>query len=188
VLKDDIPIYQRARRLAMSEQREVDIQINKWLNEDIIQTCCSDYASPIVLVKKKDGSTRICVDFRKLNEKIIKLRYPLPIIENQIDRLQGAKIFSTIDLQNGFFHVPVAKESRKYTAFIIPNGHYKFLRMPFGLCLASAYFQKYVNAVFADLMAKNIVTIYMDDLIIPSVDYKEGIQYLKEVLKVASSH
>jgi len=127
VLKDDIPIYQRARRLAMSEQREVDIQINKWLNEGIIQTSCSDYASPIVLIKKKDGSTRIYVDFRKLNEKIIKLRYPLPIIENQIDRLQGAKIFSTIDLQNGFFHVPVAKESRKYTAFIIPNGHYEFL-------------------------------------------------------------
>jgi len=172
----------------MSEQREIHIEINKWLSKGIIQTSCSDYASPIVLVKKKDGSTRICVDFRKLNEKIIKVRYPLPIIENQIDRLRGAKIFSTIDLQNGFFHVPVAKESRKYTAFIILNGRYEFLRMSFGLCLAPAYFQKYVNAIFADLMARNIVTIYMDDLIIPSVDYKKRIQYLKEVLKVASSH
>jgi len=104
----------------------------------------------------------------------------LPIIENQINRLRGAKIFSSIDLQNGFFHVPMAEESRKYTAFIIPNGHYEFLRMPFGLCLASAYFQKYVNAVFGDLMARSIVTIYMDDLIISSVDYKEEIQYLKE--------
>jgi len=99
----------------------------------------------------------------------------LLIIEHQIDRLRGAKIFSTINLQNGFFHVSVAKGSRKYTAFIVPNGHYEFLRMPFGLCLAPAYFQKYVNAVFADLMARSIVTIYMDDLIISLVDYKEGI-------------
>jgi len=70
VLKDDIPVYQRAHRLAISEQREIDIQINKWLSEGIIQTFYSDYASPIVLIKKKDGSTRICVVFRKL--KIIK--------------------------------------------------------------------------------------------------------------------
>lgn len=141
-----------------------------------------------MLVKKKDGATRVCVDYQKLNEKIIKTRYPLPIIEDQIDRLQGAKIFNTIDLKNGFFYVRVANDSRKYTAFIVPNGHYEFLRMPFGLSMLPAYFQKYVNALFADLVTKNIVSIYMDDLIIPSKDCQEGLLHLKEVLQVASSY
>lgn len=137
--------------------------------------------SPVVLVKKKDGTTRVCVDYRKLNEKIIKMRYPLPIIEDQIDRLQGAKIFSTIDIKNGFFHVRVADDSRKYTAFIVPNGHYEFLRMPFRLSTSPAYFQKYVNAVFADLVAKNIVSIYMDDLIIPSKDSRRAIIFERSI-------
>ncbi|XP_029178535.1 uncharacterized protein K02A2.6-like [Nylanderia fulva] len=165
VLKDETPVYQRARRLAVPEQRTLDEQIHRWLDEGIVQQSYSDYASPVVLVKKKNGATRVCVDYRKLNEKIIKTRYPLPIIEDQIDRLRGAKIFSTIDLENGFFHVRVADDSRKYTAFIVPNGHYEFLRMPFGLSTSPAYFQKYVNAVFADLVAKNVVSIYMDDVV-----------------------
>lgn len=188
VLKDDVPVYQRARRLAMSKQKEVDVQIQKWLDNGIIQPSLSDYASPIVLVRKKDGTVRLCVDFRKLNEKVIKTRYPLPNIEDQIDRLKGAKVFSTIDLENGYFHVSVAPDSRKYTEFIVPNGHYEFLRMPFGLSTSPSYFQKYINAIFAELVAKDIVCIYMDDLIIPSVDYQEGIKRLKTVLDVASQY
>lgn len=100
MLKDETLLYQRARRLATSEQKTLDEQIHRWLDEGGIQQSYSDYASPVVLVKKKDSATRVCVDYRKLNEKIVKTRYPLPIIEDQIDRLQGAKIFSTIDLKN----------------------------------------------------------------------------------------
>lgn len=91
VLKDEILVYQRACRLAVSEQDEIDKQIWKWLNDGIIQPSWSDFVSPVVLVKKKDGTTRMCIDYRKLNEKIIKTRYPLPIMENQIDWLQEAK-------------------------------------------------------------------------------------------------
>jgi len=119
VVKDDIPITQNARRLSAAEKDEVDSQIRIWLDEEIIQPSYSDYASPIVLVKKKDGATRICVDYRKLNEKIVKNRYPLPLIEDQLDLLQDANIYSTLDLKKGFFHVPVEKNSRKYTAFVI---------------------------------------------------------------------
>ena len=85
VLKDEIPVYQRARRLAASEKKTLDEQIHKWLDEGIIRPSVSEYASPVVLVKKKNGTTRVYVDYRKLNEKIIKTRYPLPIIEDQID-------------------------------------------------------------------------------------------------------
>jgi len=87
-----------------------------------------------LLLKKKDGSLRVCIDYRKINKVIVKDRFPLPLIEDQIDQLVKARIFRTIDLKNGFFHVSVAKESRKYTSFITHHGQYQFLRVPFGLC------------------------------------------------------
>jgi len=108
--------------LSQPEKQEVDKQLKEWLDDGIIRPSNSDYASTVVLIKKKNGDTKICIDFRKLNQKIIKDRYPLPLIEDQLDRLQGAKIFSTLDLKNGFFHVEVAEESRKYTSFVVPTG------------------------------------------------------------------
>lgn len=136
---------------------------------------------PVVVVPKKDKTYRVCVDYRAINKKIVKDRYPLPNIEEQIDALQGATVFSTLDLANGFFHVPVAKESRKYTSFITLNGQYEFLRAPFGLCLCPSVFQRFINTVFADLIAEGIVIPYMDDIGIPA-------SKLKEVLKVAADY
>lgn len=97
-------------------------------------------ASPIVLVKKKNGSTRLCVDYRLINKKIFKDPYPLPLIEDQLDELQGAEIFSTLDLRNEFFHVTLEESSRKYTAFVTPDGQYEFLKVPFGLCNSPSVF------------------------------------------------
>lgn len=186
ILKDDEPVYQRARRLAMLEREAVNTQINEWMHEGVIQPSLSDYASPIVLAKKRDGSTRLCVDYRLLNKKIIKDRYPLPLIEDQLDSLQGARLYSTLDLKNGFFHVKVDKQSCKYTTFITPDGHFEFLRVPFGLCNSPAIFQRFINFVFKDLIREKIVLTYLDDLIVPSVDYENGIRNLEKVLQVAS--
>jgi len=186
LLKDDEPVYQRARRLSPLEREKVNVQINEWIREGIAQPSLSEYASPIVLAKKKDGSTRLCVDYRLLNKKIIKDRYPLPLVEDQLDLLQGARYFSTLDLKNGFFHVPVDEQSRKFTAFIVPDGHYEFLRVPFGLCNSPAVFQRYINIVFRDLIQSKVILTYMDDLIIPSIDCEIGIKNLQVVLKVAS--
>lgn len=186
VVKDDEPVYQRARRLSMTEREFVNKQIDQWIQDNIVQPSISEYASPIVLVKKKDGSVRVCVDYRKINRKIVKNRYPLPLIEDQIDALQQARIFSTIDLENGFFHVPIEEASRKYTAFIVPDGIYEFLRAPFGLCNSPAIFQRYINNVFKSLINERIVLVYMDDLIIPSNNIKSGIAKLERVLQVAS--
>jgi len=97
-------------------------------------------------------------------------------------------MYSTLDLKNGFFHIAIKEVSHKYTAFVIPNGYFEFLRMPFGLSMSSAYFQKYVNAVFCDLMMKGIVAIYMNDLIILSVDMQEGLMMLKLILEAASKY
>lgn len=111
-------------------------------------------------MKEKDSAIGICIDYRKLNRKIIKNRHHLPIIEDQIDQLANARIF-TIE----FFHVPVTEGSIKYISFANPNGQYEFLRTPFGLCDAPAVFQRYTNKVFRDLMRKCIAMSYMDDII-----------------------
>ncbi|KAG5325021.1 POL3 protein, partial [Pseudoatta argentina] len=113
VLKDEIPVYQRPRRLAPAERVQVSKQIDDWLRDGIIRPSISEYASPITLV----GDTRLCVDYRQLNKKIIKDRYPLPLIDDQIDRLQDSLFFSTIDLKDGFFHVSLTQNS-----YIVENG------------------------------------------------------------------
>lgn len=188
VLKTEEAIYQSPRRLAMPEKIIVEKQIKEWLEEEIIRPSSSDFASPIVLVSKKDGQTRICCDYRKLNKNVIKDRFPLPLIEDVLDCLQDAKYFSTIDLRNGFFHVPVAEESIKYTSFVTHNGQYEFLKCPFGLCNSPAVFQRYISYIFRDLTRQGIAMYYMDDLIILSKDEKEGIERLEKVLQVARDY
>lgn len=133
VLKDDVPVAQRARRLSLTEQKIVENQVKEWLNDGIIRMSCSEYSSPVVLVKKNDGSVRVCIDYRLLNKKTVKDEYPLPVIDDMIDKLCEARIFSVLDLKNGFFHLRVSEESVAYTSFVTHNGQFEFLRAPFGL-------------------------------------------------------
>lgn len=153
-----------------------------------MRPCFSEYASPIVLVSKKDGSKRICIDYRRLNAKIVKDRYPLPLIEDQVQKLNSSKVFCTIDLRNGFFHVPVEDSSRKYTAFITQSGTYEFLKTPFGLCNAPAVFQRFINCIFHELIKNKMVLAYMDDLIIPGRSEIECLTNLKKVLQLSAEY
>jgi len=168
------------------ERDIVNAQIEEWQEQGIVRSSTSDFASPIVLVKKRDGSYRLCVDYRLLNKKLIKDRYPLPLIEDQLDRLQDAKLFSTLDLKNGFFHVCMDDTSVKYKSFIVPDGQYEFLRVPFGLCNSPSVFQRFINAVFRDLIRNKIVLTYMDDLIVLSENENDGLENLKSVLTTAT--
>lgn len=186
ILKNESPIFQPPRRLAASEKIELSRQLEDWLNNKIIRPSNSDFASPIVIVNKRDGSKRICVDYRKLNREIIMDRYPLPLIEDLVDSLQNSKYFSIMDLENGFFHVPIDDASQKYTAFVCPLGHYEFLRAPFGLCTSPANFQRFINIIFKELIHDGSVLIYMDDIIIPSDSIENNLEKIKNVLSVAS--
>lgn len=113
-LKDDIPVYQRARRLPQPEKEIVENQIEEWPKEGIIRHSSSDYAVPVVPVPKKDGTKRVCIDYRPIKKKLIRDRYPLPNIDEQIDALQGAKIYSVLDLANGYFHIPMAVDNMNF--------------------------------------------------------------------------
>ena len=156
------------------------------MREGIVLESSSECASPIVVVRKKK-MVRLCVDYRRLNEKIYKDRYPLPLIGDQLDHPQGSKLFSILDLKHGFFHVPLHENSRKYTAFVVPDGHYEFLKTP-GLCNSPALFQGSLTRVFRDLIRDGTVLTYLDDLIVPSCNEGDGVRKLRKVLSTASEY
>ncbi len=136
------------------------------LRKGVIEPCDGPWASPIVLVGKKDGTTRFCVDFRRLNDVTRKDAYPLPRIEDNLDTLQGAKYYSTLDLLSGFWQVDVAPEDRDKTAFCVGGGGlYRFLTMPFGLCNAPATFQRLMEHTLRGLQWE-IAVLYIDDIIV----------------------
>lgn len=188
ILSDDIPVYQHPRRLAICEQEIVDNQIEEWLGEGIIKPSYSEYASPIVLVSKKNGKKRLCCDYRKLNEKIVRDNFPMAQMETVLEKLQGVKVFTTLDLTNGFFHVPVEPASQKYTSFVTQKGQFEFLYVPFGISNSPAVFTRYIMSVLRELIQNNDVVVYMDDVIVPSIDMEEGIVKLDRVLKVAAKN
>ncbi|GFY59692.1 retrovirus-related Pol polyprotein from transposon 297 [Trichonephila inaurata madagascariensis] len=130
----------------------------------------------------------MCIDYRKLNQKLVKDKFPLPLIEDVLDTLQEAKVYSTLDLRNGFFHVDVDEDCRKYRSFIVPDGQFEFNKVPFGLSTSPGVFQRYVSSIFRDLTRKGIVISYLDDLVIPAKDEKEGLEKLKIVFEVAKNY
>ena len=136
---NDIPLSQPFRRIAPTQYQEVKDHIQKLLEDDIIQESHSPYASPVVILRKKDGVMRVCVDYHKLNEKTIRDAFPLPRIEESLGAVGNAEWFSTLDLASGFNQVAMDPVDRHKTAFITPLGLYEYNRMPFGLTNAPAW-------------------------------------------------
>lgn len=180
-LIDDTPVRQRYRRIPPSEYEAVKAHINQLLESQVIRESSSPYASPIVLVRKKDGSLRLCVDYRLLNSKTRKDAFPLPRIEESLDALSGARWFSTIDLASGYNQVPVAEQDKAKTAFCTPFGLFEFNRMPFGLCNAPGTFQRLMQRMFGDQQGQSLL-LYLDDIIVFSSSVQQHLQRLEVVL------
>lgn len=182
-LLDDKPVVYRPYRLPYTERQQVKEIVDDLLRNDIIQHSKSNYASPILIVKKKTGEQRLCVDYRALNNKTQKDRFPMPLIDDQLTNLSGNKYFTSLDLASGYYQVPVAEESRPLTAFVTPDGHFEFKRMPFGLANAPAVFQRVINNMLESKRNETAMA-YLDDILVPSSNLEQGFDRLEGILKL----
>jgi hypothetical protein len=167
-----VPVRQRPYRTADIENSPLEKAVKEMLENGIIRESSSDWASPVIMVKKKDGSMRFCVDFRKLNSVTKKDSYPLPLIEDLLNSIgrTNAKCFSKLDLASGYWQIPVAEKDIPKTAFITQSGLYEFVVMAFGLTNAPATFQRAMDKLFHGL--SKFCLVYLDDIIIfsPEID------------------
>lgn len=179
--KDETPVAQPYRSIPPNDFQKVRDHIQELLDKGVVRQSHSPYAAPVVVAKKKDGSIRLCVDYRKLNEKTVKDAYPLPRIQESFDALTGAQFFTTFDLASGYHQIAMSPEDVEKTAFVTPFGHYEFTRMPFGLTGAPATFQRLMNGVMSDFLF-NFLLVYLDDLLIYSKTFEEHLLHLDRVL------
>ena len=174
------PIKQRPYRVPYSLKETMASQVREMIEAGVIIPSKSPWTSPVVLVKKKTGDMRFCVDYRKLNAITIKDCYPLPRIDEILDSLQGKKYFTGLDLANGYWQIEVEPNDREKTAFVVENDLYEFVKMPFGLCNSPSTFMRAMNCVMADLI-NEILHIFLDDLIVASSTFEEHIGNLRKV-------
>lgn len=177
------PVYQRPYRMSEAEKVLTRELVDDLKKNNIIRESSSPYASPAILVNKPNGEKRLCIDYRALNKITVKEKYPMPITEDLISRLHDAKIFTSLDLKSGYYHVKCSEGSIPKTAFVTPDGHYEFLRMPFGLCNAPSVFQRLMDMVLGKLRFERIIC-FMDDLLIATPTLDENIQQLENVLEI----
>lgn len=176
------PISQPHRPIPPCDFQEVRQHLQDLLARGVIVPSHSPYAAPIVVVRKKDGSIRLCVDYRRINGKTVKDAYPLPRIQETFDLLVGSSYFTTLDLASGYHQIAMSPEDQEKTAFTTPFGLFEFTRMPFGLSGAPATFQRLMNGVMSDFLF-HFLLVYFDDLLIYSNTFEDHLHQLDKVLQ-----
>ncbi|WJX17476.1 hypothetical protein P8452_07389 [Trifolium repens] len=176
------PISISPYRMSPSEMAELKKQLDEMLQKEFIRPSVSPWGAPVLFVKKKDGTSRLCVDYRQLNKATIKNKYPLPRIDDLMDQLKGASIFSKIDLRSGYHQIRVKEDDIPKTAFRSRYGHYEYLVMPFGLTNAPAVFMDYMNRIFRPYLDQFVV-VFIDDILIYSKNNEEHEEHLRIVLQ-----
>ncbi|KAJ9541670.1 hypothetical protein OSB04_028176 [Centaurea solstitialis] len=177
------PVAKTPYRLAPPEMQELSNQLEELLEKGFIRPSSSPWGAPILFVKKKDGTLRMCIDYRELNKLTVKNRYPLPRIDDLFDQLQGAAWFSKIDLRSGYHQLKVKEEDVHKTAFRTRYGHYEFVVMPFGLTNALAAFMDLMNRVCRPLLDRSVI-VFIDDILIYSKTKEDHVEHLREVLEI----
>ncbi|KAL6460294.1 hypothetical protein MHYP_G00320530 [Metynnis hypsauchen] len=175
------PIKLRPYRASPATQVLLKTEVDKLLEHGIIEESHSPWSAPVVLVRKKDGTHRFCVDYRRLNSVTVKDSHPLPRVDT-LDRLAGAQIFSTIDLTAGYWQIPLHPRDKEKTVFSTGSGLFHFRMMPMGISNAPPSFQHLMELVLCGLHW-DICLIYLDDIIVYSTDFSQHLQHLKEVFQ-----
>ncbi|GJU73112.1 putative nucleotidyltransferase, ribonuclease H [Tanacetum coccineum] len=177
------PVAKSPYRLAPSELEELSGQLKELQDKGFIRPSSSPWGAPVLFVKKKDGSFRMCIDYRELNKLTVKNRYPLPRIDDLFDQLQGSQFFSKIDLRSGYHQLRVHEDDIPKTAFRTRYGHFEFTVMPFGLTNAPAIFMDLMNRVCRPYLDKFVI-VFIDDILIYSKTQEEHVEHLRLVLEL----
>lgn len=186
-------VERRPYRLSPVEREKVKEIVKELIDNNIIRESRSPYSSPVILVKKKNGDDRMCIDYRELNANTIRDHYPLPLIADQIDQLAGGQYYTSLDMASGFHQIPIEDDSIEKTAFITPDGLYEYLTMPFGLCNAPSVYQRCINRALGPLLnpgsansngdnqTDSVAQVYIDDVISKSRDFTSGLSNLERI-------
>ena len=174
------PIRQQPYRTPVVRRQKLNEMVDAMQEQGIVRPSSSPWASPVVLVPKKDGSLRFCIDYRRLNSATRKDVYPLPRVDDILIALGDAKYFTSLDLASGYWQIELDEDARKKSAFTTYNGLFEFVRMPFGLCNAPATFQRLMQMVLSGLEYRGVF-IYLDDVLVASKTFEEHLSHLREV-------
>ena len=177
------PISKAPYRMAPLELKELKVQMEEFVSKGFVRPSTSPWGAPVLFVKKKDGSLRLCIDYRELNKVIIRNQYPLPRIDDLFDQLQGARVFSKIDLRSGYHQLKIRSEDVPKTVFKTRYGHYEFLVMPFGLTNAPAVFMDLMNMIFHPYLDQFVI-VFIDDILIYSGSKEDHEKHLRVVLQI----
>ena len=187
-LEDDTPpVHRPLYKMSPLELEEAKKQIKYMMDHEYIRPSDSPYGALVLFAPKKDGSLRFCIDYRWLNKKTIRNRYPLPLPEELYDRLGSSTVFSKIDLRSGYWQMPVRKEDISKTAFKTRWGLYEFLILPFGVTNAPAQFMNLMNDVLRDYLDEFVI-VFLDDILIYSKTIKDHLMHLRMVLEKLRQH
>ncbi|MCI06844.1 retrotransposon protein, partial [Trifolium medium] len=176
------PVSMAPYQMSAIELEELKKRLEELLEKKFIRPSVSSWGAPVLLVKKKEGSMRLCIDYRQLNKVTIKNKYPLPIINYLMDQLVGAYVFSKIDLRSGYHQIRVKMEDIPKTAFRTHYGHYEYSVMPFGVTNAPGVFMEYMNRIFHSYLDRFVV-VFIDDILVYSKSEEEHAEHLRIVLQ-----
>lgn len=178
------PVVMKPYKIPLALQSKVQDKVDDYLDKGFIRKSTSEYASPALAVPKKDD-IRLCIDYRKLNKQTVKNPSPMPLIDELLNKIGSASVFSTFDLTSGYHQIPIAEQDIYKTAFVTHNGKYEWLVMPFGLVNAPATFMNYMNDLFRHLQ---FVSVYLDDILIFSDNEDQHLQHVCQVLDILKAH